>query len=423
MVAVGPTMVVIAFMFFVRPVGGHLQIRSSDDSAFTFIYSLCLLLAAYLMGVMLLQDLVELNYVVVVVFTLILFVLLLLPIAIPLISSCFLDPTATPTGEESEREQLLPKVEVGRHGDGQSDDKALSIVLSDIEDERLRGNDSLPLTTEQDMQRHKRIAQLQARLIQTYSSGAVKVHRRRKRGPRRGEDFTLRQALIKADFWLLFFSLMLGSGSGLTVIDNLGQMSESAGYDQPHIFVSLISIFNFLGRVGGGYFSELIITKKAFPRPAALSVAQFLMAIGHFMFAMAWPGTMYVSTLLVGLGYGAHWAIVPASASELFGLRNFGALYNFLTIANPAGSLLFSGIVASYIYDSEAEKQAGGFRPSSVLGLFLTSDEPLVCMGRSCFFLTSLMLSGLCIVAAILTIILVFRTRTVYTHLYGNSSV
>lgn len=424
MVAVGPTMVVIAFMFFIRPVEGHLQMRSSDDSSFTFIYSLCLLLAAYLMGVMLLQDLVELNYDVVIIFTVILFVLLLLPIAIPLLSSCFLDLTmavGTPTGEEGQREQLLPKTDGGRGMN--SDYQAPSIVLSDVEDERSRGVDLLQLTTEQSMQRQKRIAQLQAKLFQTYSVGAVRVRRRMKRGPRRGEDFTLRQALIKADFWLLFFSLMLGSGSGLTVIDNLGQMSESAGYDQPHIFVSLVSIFNFLGRVGGGYFSELVIRKKAFPRPAALSVAQLLMAIGHFLFAMAWPGTMYVSTLLVGLGYGAHWAIVPASASELFGLRNFGALYNFLTIANPAGSLLFSGVVASYIYDSEAEKQAGvGFRPSSVLGLFLTSDEPLVCMGRSCFFLTSLMLSGLCVIAAILTIILVYRTRTVYTHLYGNSS-
>jgi len=35
------------------------------------------------------------------------------------------------------------------------------------------------------------------------------------------------------------------------------------------------------------------------------------MAAEHFLFAMAWPGTMYIASLLVGLGYGAHWAIVP----------------------------------------------------------------------------------------------------------------
>jgi hypothetical protein len=52
------------------------------------------------------------------------------------------------------------------------------------------------------------------------------------------------QALIKANFWLLFFSLLLGSGSGLIVIDNLGQMSQSLGYEETHIFVSMISIWN-----------------------------------------------------------------------------------------------------------------------------------------------------------------------------------
>lgn len=61
------------------------------------------------------------------------------------------------------------------------------------------------------------------------ADGAVRVKRRK--GPRRGEDFTLMQALIKADFWLLWFSLLLGSGSGLTIVDNLGQMSQSLGYN------------------------------------------------------------------------------------------------------------------------------------------------------------------------------------------------
>ena len=88
-------------------------------------------------------------------------------------------------------------------------------------------------------------------------TGAVKLKRKRK-GPRRGEDFTLTQALIKADFWLLFFSLACGAGSGLTVIDNLGQISQSQGYRDPHIFVSMISIWNFLGRLGGGYVSEVM---------------------------------------------------------------------------------------------------------------------------------------------------------------------
>lgn len=151
----------------------------------------------------------------------------------------------------------------------------------------------------------------------------------------------------------------------------------------------------------------------AYPRPVALAVAQVVMAIGNVFFAFGWPGAMYIGTLLTGLGYGAHWAIVPATASELFGLKNFGAIYNFLTLANPAGSLVFSGMIASTIYDMEAEKQAHGsvFNP----------DDVLKCDGYICYFLTSLIMSGFCIVACILSLILVRRTKTVYTHLYGKS--
>lgn len=244
MVAVGPAMVVVALMFIIRPVGGHRQVRPSDSSSFTFIYSVCLLLAAYLMGVMLVEDLVDLNHTVIIIFTVILFVLLFIPIVIPIILSFFLERT------DPAEEALLSKPE--NMEPGKSNQETHEVILSEVEDEKPKDVDLLPAS-----ERRKRIAQLQARLFHAAAEGAVRIKRRR--GPHRGEDFTLTQALIKADFWLIFFSLLLGSGSGLTVIDNLGQMSQSLGYDNTHIFVSMISIWNFLGRVGGGYFSEIIV--------------------------------------------------------------------------------------------------------------------------------------------------------------------
>ncbi|XXG47080.1 hypothetical protein AAC387_Pa02g1780 [Persea americana] len=416
MVAVGPSMVIIALMFIVRPVGGHKQVRPSDGSSFTFIYSVCLLLAAYLMGVMLLEDLVDLSYNVIILFTTILFLILLLPIAIPVMLSFNMDP------KSPIEETLLPAHETQGPSKSAQPTDANEVILSEVEDEKPREVDLLPA-----LERQKRIAQLQARLFQAAAEGAVRV--KRKKGPHRGEDFTLTQALIKADLWLLFFSLLLGSGSGLTVIDNLGQMSQSLGYDNTHIFVSMISIWNFLGRIGGGYFSEIIVREYAYPRPVTLAVAQIVMAFGHFFFAMGWPGAMHVGTLLIGLGYGAHWAIVPAAASELFGLKNFGALYNFLTMASPAGSLVFSGLIASTIYDHEAEKQAhlrrhwqiSGHMVGGMLGRAFGQEESLKCEGSICFFLTSLIMSGFCIIAVVLSMILVHRTKIVYAHLYGKA--
>ncbi|PIN20779.1 hypothetical protein CDL12_06547 [Handroanthus impetiginosus] len=410
MVAVGPTMVAIALMFIVRPVGGHKQIRSSDGFSFSIMYSICLVLASYLMGVMLVEDLVDLSHTIITIFTVILFVILLIPIVIPITLTFSREPST------SVEEPLLTDPQ--KQGPSKSEDDSQEIIFSEVEDEKPREVDLLPA-----LERQKRIAQLQAKLAQAAAEGAVRIKKRR---PHRGEDFTLTEALIKADFWLIFFSLLLGSGSGLTVIDNLGQMSQSLGYDNTHVFVSMISIWNFLGRIGGGYFSEKIVRDYAYPRPVAMAAAQVIMAVGHFFFAMGWPGAMYLGTLLVGLGYGAHWAIVPAAASELLGLKKFGALYNFLTLANPAGSLIFSGIIASGIYDMEAEKQAHRVHLEqrsllSSFSRFVFLDDPLKCEGAICYFLTSMIMSGLCIVAVDISMILVYRTKPVYAHLYGRS--
>ena len=157
-----------------------------------------------------------------------------------------------------------------------------------------------------------------------------------------------------------------------------------------------------------------------------MAVAQVTMALGHLFFAMGWPGSLYIGTLLIGLGYGAHWAIVPAAVSELFGLKNFGALYNFINLANPTGSLVFSGVVASSIYDREAEKQAHHHHHQqqnmgSIFSGMLSVDDPPKCEGSICFFLTSMIMSGICIIAVVLSMVLVHRTKVVYANLYGKS--
>lgn len=244
MVAVVPSVTIAVLMFIVRPVGGHRQVRQSDNSSFLFTYSICLVLAAYLLAVLLLQDLINMDQIIIRILTIILIFIILLPITIPILLVFF------PQRRSATEESLLPHAqedEADKPGEDVNE-----VIFSEVEDEKTPEVDGLPL-----LERQKRIAHLQAKLAQAAAEGAVRVKRRK--GPRRGEDFTLLQALVKADFWLIFISLILASGSGLTVIDNLGQMCQSLGYANTHIFVSMISIWNFLGRVAGGYFSENII--------------------------------------------------------------------------------------------------------------------------------------------------------------------
>lgn len=243
MVAIGPSIVILALMFVVRPVGGHRQVRPSDSRSFSFTYSVCLILAAYLLGVLLLEDLVDLSQTIIILLAVLLIILIMLPVIIPILL-VFFSESRLP-----EEESLLSEPQKQEAGKSEQEESPL---LSEVEDEKPPEIDSLPAS-----ERQKRIAQLQAKLLQAAADGAVRV--KRKKGPHRGEDFTLIEALKKADFWLIFFSLVLAAGSGLTVIDNMGQICLSLGYTDTTIFVSLISIWNFLGRVGGGYFSELVV--------------------------------------------------------------------------------------------------------------------------------------------------------------------
>ncbi|KAL3691011.1 hypothetical protein R1sor_004662 [Riccia sorocarpa] len=421
LVATGPAMVAIFTLLVIRPIPNAVSIIKEDDKKFNVIYSVCLVIAAYLMGAMIVHDVFTVNHKIQLLFAFGLLFLLFVPVTLPLyevlvverkkrqsdietdggIKAPLLSQTImkTPSGREV---VINPKPTYDSHSNHDFSD------FSEMEDEKAR-------TYVSERDHRKMLERLSSRLYKGFAVGAVKVKRNR---PRRGQDFTLSEALIKADFWLMFLALMCGAGTGMTAIDNLGQMGQSQGYQNAHIFVSLISIWSFLGRLGAGYASEIIARDYAAPRPILMACAQGMMSIGHFMFAMAWPGSMYIGSWLVGFGYGCHWAIVPATASEIFGLKNFGALYNVLTIAVPTGSLIFSGLIAGPIYDAEAEKQRAGAVGAYARGLL--GDDSLVCEGAVCFKLTFFVMTVVCIVGVLLNLILIKRTYRVYQALYGK---
>ncbi|KAF6164003.1 hypothetical protein GIB67_028707 [Kingdonia uniflora] len=74
-----------------------------------------------------------------------------------------------------------------------------------------------------------------------------------------GEDHTILEAVQTLDFWILFLSFLCGVGTGLTVMNNMGQMGLALGYVDVSIFVSLTSIFGFFGRIGSGTISEYFL--------------------------------------------------------------------------------------------------------------------------------------------------------------------
>ncbi|KAJ6830445.1 protein NUCLEAR FUSION DEFECTIVE 4-like [Iris pallida] len=76
-------------------------------------------------------------------------------------------------------------------------------------------------------------------LLLAEGEGAVKPMKKRR--PKRGEDFNFGQAIIKADFWLLFLVYFHGVGSGVSVLNNLAQIGIAVGDDDTTVLYCVSS--------------------------------------------------------------------------------------------------------------------------------------------------------------------------------------
>nr|XP_043630169.1 protein NUCLEAR FUSION DEFECTIVE 4-like [Erigeron canadensis] len=220
-----------------------------------------------------------------------------------------------------------------------------------------------------------------------------------------GEEHTVFEAFKTLDFWILFVSFLCGVGTGLAVQNNMGQMGLALGYVDVSIFVSLTSIWGFFGRIGSGSVSEYFIKKAGTPRPLWNAAAQILMAVGYILMAIAMPGSLYIGSIVVGICYGVRLAITVPTASELFGLKYYGLIYNILILNLPLGSFLFSGLLAGFLYDAEATATAGGGN---------------TCVGAHCYRNVFIVMTATCVVGFALDVWLAIRTKALYSRIYTN---
>ncbi|KAL5726886.1 hypothetical protein ACHQM5_000131 [Ranunculus cassubicifolius] len=228
--------------------------------------------------------------------------------------------------------------------------------------------------------------------------------------PNRGDDYTILQALLSMDMLFLLLATICGLGGTMTAIDNLGQIGASLGYSKRSIstFVSLVSIWNYLGRVVAGFVSEILLVKYKFPRPLMLTLALLVSCIGHLLIAFAFPGSVYIASVIIGFCFGAQWPLLFAIISEIFGLKYYSTLYNFGSVASPIGSYILNVCVAGHLYDKEATRQM------AALGLTSGEAKGLTCHGVQCYRLAFIVITGVTLFGTLMSLMLVWRTRDFY---------
>ncbi|RDX74409.1 Protein NUCLEAR FUSION DEFECTIVE 4, partial [Mucuna pruriens] len=235
--------------------------------------------------------------------------------------------------------------------------------------------------------------------------------------PEKGEDHTILQAIFSLDMVVLLLTSICSLGSNQTMVDNLGQIGISLGYPAhtTTTFVSLVSIWIYLGKIIQGVLSEHIITKFKVPRPLMLTSLLLLSCVGHLLIAFNVPNGLYVASIITGFCYGANWPLLFSIISELFGLKHYSTLYNVGWITSPIGSYFLNVRVAGYLYDREARRQMEALGQKTIPG------EELDCIGDECFKLSFIIITSVCLFGALLSLILVFRTKKFYrSDLYNK---
>lgn len=223
--AFGVSIVCLVLMYFIRPCTPPSGEDSSVHVHFIFTQAASVLLATYLVVTTIVSDMVSINDAVSYILVAIMVMLLLTPLAIPLKMTLF----------PASRKESVPLV-------GSSDQlEQTSPLLTPSSSAAYLGSFHECEDASSDVE-----------ILIAEGEGAV----RKKRRPKRGDDFKFIEAFIKADFWLLWFSYFLGVGSGVTVLNNLAQIGVALGVEDTTILLSVFSFCNFMGRLGAGAISE-----------------------------------------------------------------------------------------------------------------------------------------------------------------------
>ncbi|KAF7295572.1 NmrA domain-containing protein [Mycena indigotica] len=170
-----------------------------------------------------------------------------------------------------------------------------------------------------------------------------------------GPNIYGRALWVDPDFWLLFLTLSLLSGTGLMYINNVGSMSQAlyakdnAEYDEVEASkwqaaqVSTISIMNFAGRILIGLISDSIKNRFGLPRSYSLLIVSTLFFFSQLLAVqITRVEDLWKASVLVGLSYGTIFGLFPTVCIEFFGLSHFSENWGYLSLSPLAGGNLFS---------------------------------------------------------------------------------
>jgi len=166
-----------------------------------------------------------------------------------------------------------------------------------------------------------------------------------------GNDKNWKEMLSTPVFYVMLLLMMCGAFAGMMVISQasgvaqnmIGMNAAAAG-----IAVSVLALFNALGRIVAGFISDKI------GRINTLMLACGLTIVGMLLLFISGTGdtsTFYAGLLLVGISFGSFMGVYPGFTVDQFGARhnsvNYGIMFIGFALAGYFGPSAMRSVYAS----------------------------------------------------------------------------
>ncbi len=152
-------------------------------------------------------------------------------------------------------------------------------------------------------------------------------------------DYTAGQMLATIQFWLIWLTYFAGCAAGLMIIGQTSPIAQELGgfsKETAALGVSVLAIFNALGRIFWGRISDILgRTRSLFLMFLINAVA----ILGYFLIPSL-PFIFWIGIALVGSSFGGYLAIYPAVTADFYGTKYSGINYGLVFTAYGIGGLL-----------------------------------------------------------------------------------
>ncbi|GAA5970303.1 hypothetical protein JCM8115_003694 [Rhodotorula mucilaginosa] len=261
--------------------------------------------------------------------------------------------------------------------------------------------------------------------------------------------------LRELDFYLIFLFNGLCAGVGLCYINNLGTIVRSLSYPLLHAestlmtpaqiarhqarLVSLLSIFNFVGRLLSGFGSDYLLHRRkggsrsmkttnsrtgdirppstattttvtttssphgSIPRVVFLPLTSLLFLLSQLSLLSIShdPAYLFLPTALTGLAHGCLFGLSGIIGLERFGIKSFSQTNGVLALA-PALFGQTTNLLFGRIYDSHLSSPSSPPPPPSFLNLEHFAVPPSICtLGQACYVRATYLTCGMSLAATV----------------------